>query len=62
MGKNLSLRAKTKASLKPELKIKAVWNTCGKGFGGELKSGYENISPKVHSKTSKIHSRLEKLT
>ena len=41
MGENLWLRAKTKANLKPELKIKVVRNTCDKELGGEMKS-YEN--------------------
>ena len=42
MEKNLRLRAKTKAKLKPELKMKAVWNTCDKELGVEMKSAYEN--------------------
>ena len=44
MGENLSLRAKTKANLKPKLKIKVVWNTCDKKLGGEMKSACENYS------------------
>ena len=44
MGKNLWLRAKTKANLKPELKTKVVWNTCDKELGGEIKSAYETYS------------------
>ena len=42
MEKNLWLRAKTKASLKPELKMKEVRNTCDKELGGEMKSVNEN--------------------
>ena len=38
------LRAKTKANLKPELKMKVVWNTCDKERGGEIRSDYENYS------------------
>ena len=30
----LRLRAKTKVNLKPEFKMKVVWNTCEKKFGG----------------------------
>ena len=41
-GGDLWLRAKTKANLKPELKIKVVWNICDKERGGEMKSHYEN--------------------
>ena len=44
MGKNLLLRAKTKANLKPELKMKVFWNTCDKELGGEMKSAYESYS------------------
>ena len=44
MGKNLWLRAKTKANLKPELKMKVVWNTCDKELGGEIKSACETYS------------------
>ena len=42
MGNKLWLRAKTKANLKPELKMKVVWNTCDKERGEEIKSAYEN--------------------
>ena len=42
MGGNLWLRAKAKANLKPELKMKVVLNTCDKELGGEMKSAYEN--------------------
>ena len=35
-GENLWLTAKTKVNLKPELKMKAVWNTCDKELGGEI--------------------------
>ena len=42
MVKNLWLRAKTKANLKPELKIKVAWNPCDKQLSGEIKSAYEN--------------------
>ena len=38
MEKNLRLRAETKGSLKPELKMKVVRNTCDKEIGGEMKS------------------------
>ena len=42
MGKILWLRAKNKAKLKPELKMKVIWNTCDKELvGGEMKSAYE---------------------
>ena len=44
MGENLWLRAKTKANLKAELKIKVIWSTCDKERGGEMKSAYENYS------------------
>ena len=44
MGENLWLRAKTKANLKPELKMKVIWNTWDKELGGEMKSAYENYS------------------
>ena len=37
-----SVTAKTKANLKPELKMKVAWNTCDKELGGEMKSAYEN--------------------
>ena len=43
MGKDLWLIAKTKASLKPELKMKVVWNTCDKELRNEMKSAYENF-------------------
>ena len=42
MGENLWLRAKTKANLKLEIKIKVVWNNCDKELGVEMKSAYEN--------------------
>ena len=42
MGQNLWLRAGTKENLKPELKMKVVWNTCDKKLGGKMKSSYEN--------------------
>ena len=38
MEKNLRLRTETKGSLKPELKMKVVRNTCDKEIGGEMKS------------------------
>ena len=60
MGKNLWLRAKTKANLKPELKLKAARSTCDKELGGEIKSACENYS-KSSLKTSKIHAFLVKL-
>ena len=41
-GKNLWLRAKTKANLKPGSKMKVIWNTCEKEHGGEMKSVNEN--------------------
>ena len=31
-----------KVNLRPELKMKVVWNTCDKELGGEMKSAYEN--------------------
>ena len=37
-GVNLWFRAKTKAYLKPELKMKVVWNTCHKDLSSEMKS------------------------
>ena len=37
-GLNLWFRAKTKAYLKPELKMKVVWNTFHKDLIGEMKS------------------------
>ena len=44
MEKNLWLRAKTKANLKPELKMKVVWNSCDKELGDEMESACENYS------------------
>ena len=44
MGKNLWLRAKIKANLKPELKMEFIWNTCDKELGGEMKFAYETYS------------------
>ena len=45
-GKNQSklakLSSKTEANLKPELKMKVVWNICDKELGGE--SSLENLS------------------
>ena len=41
------LRAKTKASLKPELKMKVVWNICDKELGGEMKYINENYLNKI---------------
>ena len=41
MEGNLWLKAKTEANLKPELKMKVVWNT-DKEPGSETKSAYEN--------------------
>ena len=38
------MRAKTEASLKPELKLKVVWNTCDRELGCEIKSVNENYS------------------
>ena len=55
MGKNLWLRAKTKAHLKPELKIKALWNTCDKELAGENKSGYETYSKSSLETLQKSH-------
>ena len=37
LGKNLWLRVKTKASLKPGLKTEVFWNTFDKEFAGEIK-------------------------
>ena len=37
-GVNLWFRAKTKAYLKPELKMKIVWNTCHKDLSSVMKS------------------------
>ena len=42
MWGNLWLRAKTKANLKPELKMKVVGNTCDKELGGKMKSACEH--------------------
>ena len=53
------MRAKTKANLKPELKMKVFWNTCDKELGGKMKSVSENYF-KSSLKTSKSHSLLEK--
>ena len=36
------LRAKTEANLKPELKMKVVWNIYDKELGGEMKFVNEN--------------------
>ena len=44
MGKNMWLKAITKAILKLELKMRVVWNTCDKKLSGEIKSAYENYS------------------
>ena len=44
MGKNLWLRAKFKANLKPELKVKVFWSTCDKELGGEMKFASGNYS------------------
>ena len=41
------LRAKTKASLKPKLKMKVVWNICDKELGGEMKYVNENYLNKI---------------
>ena len=60
MGTNTWVRAKTEVNLKPELKLKVVWNACDKELGGEMKSAYE-ITSKAHFKTSKSHALLEKL-
>ena len=61
MGGNLWLRAKTKANLKPELKMKVVWNTCDKELGGEIKLNLPmKTTSKVHLKTCKSHFLLEK--
>ena len=43
MQKNLWLRAKGKANLKPELKMKVVSNTCDKELDGEMKPAYQNF-------------------
>ena len=42
MEENLWQRTKTKASLRPKLKMKVLWNTCAKELGGEMKSACEN--------------------
>ena len=42
MGKNLWMRAKTKANVKPELKMKVFCNTCHKDLDAEIKSAYGN--------------------
>ena len=42
MEENLWQRTKTKASLRPKLKMKVLWNTCDKELGGEMKSACEN--------------------
>ena len=47
MEKNLRLRAETKGSLKPELKMKVVRNTCDKEIGREMKSFNENYVNKT---------------
>ena len=61
MGGNLWLRAKTKANLKPELKMKVAWNTCDKELGGEMKLNLSmKANSKVHLKTCKSHFLLEK--
>ena len=54
------LRAKTKANLKLELKMKFVLNTCGKELGGKIKSSMKSI-PRVDFKTSKSHALIRKL-
>ena len=54
MGKNLWLRARPKANLKLELKMKVVENTCDKELG-TMKT-----ASKVHLKTCKSHFLLEK--
>ena len=60
MGKNLWLRAKNKINLKPELKLEIVWNICDKELGGEWSLPMKTTQ-KIHFKTSKCHSFLEKL-
>ena len=61
MGENLSLRAKTKANLRPELKMKVVWNTCEKELGGEMKLNLPmKTTSKAHLKACKSHFILEK--
>ena len=44
MGKNLWLRAKTKANLKLEPKIKVAWSTCDKKREDDIYSTYETYS------------------
>ena len=46
MGKNLWLRAKSKANLKPELKMKVALKTSDKEHGGEIKSALKTIYSK----------------
>ena len=41
MGKNMWLKAKTEANLKPELKMNVAWYTCDKELTGEMTSAYE---------------------
>ena len=53
MGKNLWLRAKAKANIKPEVKVKVVWDTCDEELRGEMKSANENYF-KVHLKLPKV--------
>ena len=53
MGKNLWLRAKAKANIKPEVKVKVVRDTCDKELRGEMKSANENYF-KVHLKLPKV--------
>ena len=59
-GWKLLQRAITKGKLKLELKRKVVWNTCYKELGSEIRSAHKKFS-KIHFKTSKSHSHLEKL-
>ena len=54
MNKKLWLRAKTKAKLKPKLKMKVFWYTCDRELGG-MKSF------NVHLKASKSNSNLCKI-
>ena len=60
MGKNLWLRARAKAYLKPELKMKVVWNIYDSEFMVVKWSLYVKTSSKVHLKTSKSHYLLQK--
>ena len=53
MGKKLWLRAKNKANLKPELKMRVAWNTCDKEFGDEMKSAYKKYSKSLLSNFQK---------